>query len=79
MALNLYLIERDDKLCHYDDHHGHVIAAETESQARALAARSARDEGAQIWHEPTTTVVLIGTAAGDVRRAGIILTDNHDG
>lgn len=78
MTLNLYLVNRGESGGVYDEYHGHVVAADDETEARTFAGRVAADEGAQIWHEGTTTVRQIGVASADMV-AGIVLSDFHAG
>lgn len=77
MALNLYLVERDDDMT-WDENWGHVVAADDDYAARLFASRVTRDEAASVWFEESTKVQMIGVASSGVD-AGIVLTDGHSG
>lgn len=75
--MNLYRIERHGR--GWDHYLGHVIAASSEAEVRAIAAEMAADEGAAEWNLPSqSTIELIGLAVWDVPK-GIVLSDFNAG
>jgi len=69
--MNLYLVARDDDYVNYDETNSYVVAAPSELDARNWGAYASGDQSATVWHLPTTTVALIGTAASDVPAGGV--------
>lgn len=81
MALNLYLLQRDDSRSYWDETVGCVVAAASKSDARSIAqAEFAREPSgaAQAWMARTTTVTEIGIA-GEFVTDGVILSDHVRG
>jgi hypothetical protein len=68
--MNLYLVSREDDI-EYDETTSYVVAAPDELEARNWGAYASGDQSAAVWHTPTTTVTLIGTAAPDVPAGGV--------
>lgn len=56
--MNIYLLKRDNKVG-YDEYDGFVIAANTEDEARQMAAEEAADEGKNIWLSPVSDDVRV--------------------
>ncbi len=76
--LNLYLITRADHAT-WDENAAHVVAAQTDDQARGMAASLARDEGRSAWFDQKHSVLTkIGTAVAGTE-VGVILTDGASG
>lgn len=73
MALNLYLVERDDAEGP-DEHRAHVIAAADAYSARLIAARKSAMEGYHIWLEESTSVSIVGVATDDLSME-VVLSD----
>ena len=78
--MNLYLItmEHWPRDYRWDCYDGHVIAADSEFEARSFAARNHGDEGAASWMTANSKIVLIGTAAPEVM-AGLVLSSFNAG
>jgi hypothetical protein len=67
-TMKLYLIERIDPIG-YDEYIGFVIAAESEAEAREMAAYLPGDEGAEIWK--TAPIRCIADVTGET--PGVVL------
>lgn len=59
----------------YDVALGFIVRAETEQQARELAAEQAGDEGRNAWLDPDYSTCMVLTDTGE---AGVILRDFKD-
>ncbi len=77
--MKLWLLTRnDDDGPTYDAYGGHVIAAPTEQEARALASEQPGDEGRDVWFNPDkVTCEHFGEAIKD--EPGTWLSDFHAG
>ena len=58
----------------YDKCFAMVVRAETESDARELAALDAQDEGGPVWRDPDSSTCVPLTDAGE---PGVIMQDVH--
>ena len=77
MSLNLYCLRRTDHIG-WDEYSGHVVAAESEADARERAsAKSEICDGSGRWLDPSITVECIGTTTSD--HARVILSDFNAG
>lgn len=77
--MNLYILDRldaDDTGVTYDAYDGHVIRAESESDARRLASECRGDEGPDVWLDPSRSSCMVLAADGP---PGVILSDFHAG
>lgn len=75
--MKLWLLNRTDNIG-YDEYAGYVIAAETENEARLIAAVNHADEGSEVWEgQLTCTAECIADATN--REAGIILESFNAG
>lgn len=72
--MKLYHAYRDD--WGWDCVSGFVIRAESEKQARAIAAANSGDEGASTWTDPEVSKCEILRPDGE---SGIIMRDFHAG
>lgn len=74
----LWKIERTDYV-DYEENIAHVIAADTEMEARQIAAGAEQAGSGQVgyWYLPTTTIEAFGKALANVTEPGIILTSNR--
>jgi len=68
--MNIYLITIPDEFVSYDCYDAYVIAAKTRQRVKEIAAQSAADEGADVWHE-NSRIELLATAVH--HEEGIIL------
>lgn len=86
MRLKLFCLRRTDE--HYRGQSlGFVIAAQTERQARDMAAdyRNVakkfsmldREEDPAIWYAPSTTCEVLGFAAKHIEESRVILEDHY--
>lgn len=76
--MKLYLLTRNDKTG-YDEYLGYVIAADTETQARDIAAANAADEGAEVWNSQLDCNVTLLALNSTKREAGIVLDSFNAG
>ena len=75
--MKLYLLSRIyERGKIYDCFNGHIIRADTEDEARAMASDTARDEGRNTWLDPTRSTCVI---IEDTGKKEIILSDYHAG
>lgn len=58
----------------YDKAFGFVVRAESETEARALAAKVAGDEGEVAWTDKGSSTCIELTADGE---AGVVIRDYH--
>lgn len=72
--MKLWLLKRTDRIG-YDECDGFVVRAKTETDARALAAEQAGDEGKDVWLSPAVTCTEL-TAKGE---PGIVLSSFNAG
>ncbi len=76
--MKLWLVSRNDEDMIYDAYDGHVIAAESEEEARAFAAQGAADEGKEVWSDgEKVKCELIGETLGADK--GVVLSSFNAG
>lgn len=69
MALNLYLLRREDSRHYWDQTVACVVAASSERDARQIAELAFKGENPEvykIWRSPSTQVTELGVAAEHV-------------
>lgn len=62
-----------------DKAEGFVVVAESEPEARQLAASQAGDEGSDYWYRPDVTVTHVGVAFAHIAGPDILLRAFHAG
>jgi hypothetical protein len=67
--MKLWLLERTDAIG-WDEFNSFVVRAETEDDARGVAAINAGDEGPGIWRDPITATCVLLHRFGE---AGVVL------
>lgn len=71
--LNLYVIHRNDDK--YDEHRAMAVVAQSEAQARELAAKGCHTEGPDEWLNPEKSSCETVNMGGEPR---VVLVDYHD-
>lgn len=79
--MRIWQLKYEGKIKSYNDTMlGAVVIADTEEQARELAAGAAFDEGKDAWTNPKrVSCTPIGTASPKFAKPGLVLTDTYTG
>ena len=73
--MKLYLLATN--IGGYDSYDGHVIAAESEHEARLFAIEEAAEEGVKAWNTENSSIKIIADHTNEP--AGIILSSFNGG
>ena len=65
-------VNSGDAMFRYDCAYGFVIRAESEKEAREMAAKQSGDEGGSTWRDPALTTCVELKAEGE---AGVMIRD----
>lgn len=75
-SANVFIIEPYKSAGHYDEVHKQVVRANTEAEARMFASENAKDEGRQVWLDPTESSCKPLKRSGDL---GVICEEGSNG